>query len=789
MMNNRKNISEISITDYEAPTLIEKSLATLLSIAPAATLAKAPALAVTSVIGNATYEVVKTIIKTGIKYHSASENEKNRIIERAVTPEHKQEALNIAYAVKDGVDCLLKHEKGNLPNKTQESSFVAAFSDLMTTEKILDTMVVGLYSQPNLDKEQYEEVEEAVYELAKQNGSLRGLVREGYYDNKKRFSEMFKSYVAGFYNSGTKQTIEGNSVEAFNKMLLARIGTTNKIVSEIKADVNNIKEYLSSNRQSDVVWPINIGVSGNLESFVGRLKEIETVIEKIMNPARTAIVGPGGMGKTSLVKKITQDKRIIDEFKDGIIWLSLGPEANDETVINNFQILAKKLKLETDAITNIRDLQRLISADIQSDRSILVIIDDVWNPDLAEKQTLTSNGIKHLITTRDKSTARTFSNNINIIELSQVDDDTAYEILQNYVQNENVFDLFPELMKHLRDKLGGMPLALQIAGSHIRNNFDAIFGMNEVAVKEAIPHTGTTLTTQVSKFGFSDQKVTLEQVVQFSIENIENEKVKEAMYLLAALAPEPADFDFDMAKAIVKEDAKETIRYLKNKSLINVDTTTARISIHQIVHDVISLELDKRQQEIANINAIKGTHTLSTREQGIEDLARYIIEKLKEERAKYPITENYTRVYSEYHYWMVSNHTNRELDEIFRILQSESDTFSSRYYNVSGDELVGILETKVNNFSGEEWDKYNQCMKLAELRSEYFSMANLVQSPYNSQIIHLLRYLDANRKTELIDNVFVSNSHLGPFPTLKELGEVAVNQAYYIVGRGIMRMV
>jgi WD40 repeat protein len=114
--------------------------------------------------------------------------------------------------------------------------------------------------------------------------------------------------------------------------------------------------------------------------------------------ALTAIEGMGGIGKTIVVNELCHDPRVRTIFKDGILWFTIG----------------KQFSLTPEALTREMALHlnqefRVYSAaayrSLFRDKSVLVVLDDVWTLDAIEPFLLDPGSSKLLYTTRNRRVA------------------------------------------------------------------------------------------------------------------------------------------------------------------------------------------------------------------------------------------------------------------------------------------------------------------------------------------------------------------------------------------------
>ena len=137
-------------------------------------------------------------------------------------------------------------------------------------------------------------------------------------------------------------------------------------------------------------------------SFVNRPELSEPVVQKLLSSsgmmALTALEGMAGVGKSVLALGICHDERIRARFSDGIIWLDIGKE---EKVSKEDRIKRIAEAFNEKFSKYCEETYRTLFAD----RSVLVVLDDVWTQDAIEPLLINSARSRLLYTSRDKRLA------------------------------------------------------------------------------------------------------------------------------------------------------------------------------------------------------------------------------------------------------------------------------------------------------------------------------------------------------------------------------------------------
>ena len=110
------------------------------------------------------------------------------------------------------------------------------------------------------------------------------------------------------------------------------------------------------------------------------------------------VIGAGGFGKTSIVTALCHDSMIKDQFKDGVVFIELGPQATDPSVKLSqlYHLLTGEYLKQGDINHAEQEIKQL--SDVC--RNLLVIIDDVWHVEDAEPIVKAFTKCKIVLTTR-----------------------------------------------------------------------------------------------------------------------------------------------------------------------------------------------------------------------------------------------------------------------------------------------------------------------------------------------------------------------------------------------------
>lgn len=161
--------------------------------------------------------------------------------------------------------------------------------------------------------------------------------------------------------------------------------------------------------------------------------------------------GAGGLGKTVLARQVADDARVWAAFTDGIVLLRAGQDATADSVARQLQEILGSRE---------RDL-----ADVLSGQRLLLVIDDVWDPELLT--TLRASlppGVAVLATARG-----IFTRGAVDVPVGVVSREEAVEILARDAERSDELD---RALGDLAEAVFRWPLLLTLAAAEIHRDGD-----------------------------------------------------------------------------------------------------------------------------------------------------------------------------------------------------------------------------------------------------------------------------------------------------------------------------
>ncbi|CAN6715946.1 unnamed protein product [Malus baccata var. baccata] len=212
--------------------------------------------------------------------------------------------------------------------------------------------------------------------------------------------------------------------------------------------------------------------------IVGREEAVSEIATTLINSSNNkensisvmAIVGMGGMGKTTLAKSVYHDPNIERQF-DKKIWICVSTNFEVKTVLSMIleQLEQKKTGMQSkEAI--LKNLQ-----DDMKGQTYLLVLDDVWNEDSDQWNDLMSclssvkdtQGSSILVTTRSASAA-SIVETLPRRDLKKLSDDECWRILKDRAFPDGSASMTEDqerMGREIAKKCAGVPLVAKVLGN------------------------------------------------------------------------------------------------------------------------------------------------------------------------------------------------------------------------------------------------------------------------------------------------------------------------------------
>nr|XP_027099012.1 putative disease resistance protein At1g50180 [Coffea arabica] len=220
------------------------------------------------------------------------------------------------------------------------------------------------------------------------------------------------------------------------------------------------------------------------EDVVGLRNDVEKLVEHLLNDGESterkisvaSIVGMGGIGKTTLARKVYHHGRSKDYFK-GFAWVYVSQQWQPKVLFQRILLKLTPENREQIMKSEQDELAELLREHLGA-RRCLIVLDDIWSTDawdsLKDAILVSGHGTKILLTTRIRDVTVHVDPNGYRHELRFLTEDESWELLRKKSLRERSgegcedLDKLEELGKKMLKYCGGLPLAVVVLGGILR---------------------------------------------------------------------------------------------------------------------------------------------------------------------------------------------------------------------------------------------------------------------------------------------------------------------------------
>jgi len=322
--------------------------------------------------------------------------------------------------------------------------------------------------------------------------------------------------------------------------------------------------------------------------LTGRGELLLDVVRKLKSGRDVALTGLPGVGKTTFAAAVARHRGVLRHFRDGVLWGSVGPVGNTGRVRMAW-ISALSVPLQAQSGEGTEALRKAIGS-----RSLLIVIDDVWQAEAAQLSRVAGPNCVTLLTSRDLGIARSFAGVEGAVEVAPLDEDTAFGLLCQLAPQACTGD--ESRARIIARKLGGLPLAVELVAGFLAAPEHSVFRELVKSAFDRIADPAERLQLAFNRLGGEGPAVTLQEALAFSLTGLPQPAV-DAFHRLAVFTPKPATFGLEAAKLVVDTDARHLALLVARNLLTAVGDD--RLELHQVLYDAAGAGLvDRRIYEM-----------------------------------------------------------------------------------------------------------------------------------------------------------------------------------------------